>query len=648
MNKTTIIALATVVILAVIFFIVAGETDKEELKSLSVPGVKLDDDKDKPDKDENAEAATEIPEDEKPTVGPADKITIERKGVKTVLVKEDKDTWRITEPVQALAETYRIRGMLRAFEKPMKSNYSREISEAAMAKLDFSEESRIRATLMQGETTLIDLYIGRVDKSEEMSSDADTMVMVPDQGQVYYRLPGQDLRRPFDVEMKDLRNKKVFEFTKDDVIKVVINDPRAGQKPELAFAKGEGDVWKLTKPTNVEVENLGGFISSLANTRAEEFMTELPGADAAALGKAYKITATVKKGEQEETVSLSLGAGRKKGVYARVDGRDGVFLVGTYAAKQLMKSLSDFRKKKLFTFKPEDLAEITIEGPENPRLHLKKEAEEWTFVEPAGMMASSTKVKSVASGISNFRAGEFLDKRPSADESGLGAAALKVSVKLAKAAGEGTSTILIGKEFKNAEDQERYYAQLEGDSEVFAIMKYSRDNITKGIDDLRDKRVFRMSKDDIVELSLKHPDQTLNFVVADKDGKKSWKMTAPKEKDDVQLTTILSTVTSLDVDKVETNRTPTEVGLIGGEAFTVSFKLKNGSEHSITFSEEVEDNKSFAMTASESELLGKVLLISKYKVQNLTKKLPDFENKPKPPGPPGMPPGMAPGMPPGM
>jgi len=396
------------------------------------------------------------------------------------------------------------------------------------------------------------------------------------------------------------------------------------------------DEWELVEPSGMELENVGGFASTFANARAEEFLDKLPGADARALDKAYKITATIVKDGKGSETSLMLGAGRKKGVYARVGGEKGVVLISKYSAKQLMKSLGDFRKKKLFSFKAEDIEELIVESGLLPKMHLKKSGSDWSFVEPAGESASKSKVKSMASGIANLRAAEFLDSRP-ASETGLDETALKVTARLTSAAGSGSSTILIGREYKNAEDQERFYAMQDGKSQLFGIMKYSRENVAKTVEELRDKRVFKVSKEDIQEITITHPDETLRFVKEDKDGKPVWNMTAPKAKKGVSLTSIASTLASLDVEKTVTGKKPEEVGL-DKDTFSLSFKLKDGTVHSITFSEEVEDNKNYAVTPTVESLKDRILMISKYKVQNLAKKLPDFEKKPG--GPPAMPGGM--------
>jgi hypothetical protein len=309
-------------------------------------------------------------------------------------------------------------------------------------------------------------------------------------------------------------------------------------------------------------------------------------------------------------------------VYARVSGRDGVVLLPKYSADQLLKGLNDLREKKLFAVEAGDIEEIEIAAAGSPRILLRRSGEEWTFVEPAGEVASKSAVKTLTSSLASFRVAEFLPAAPKVEETGLDATATRIAFKTRAGAGGASFALLLGKEYKSGKDAERVYGMLQGGAEVFSVMKYSSKNVVKTVDDLKDKRLFRVEEGDITELTIAHPDQTLTFV-RQPDGK--WKMTAPKELAAVTLAPTVSTLASLDVEKV-TEKKPEEAGL-AKEAITLTFKLKDGSSHAVTVSEEVADNANFALTTTEARLAGKVFTIGKYKVQNLTRKLPDFEKK---------------------
>ncbi len=653
MNKTTIAAVLIVAILGAVVFFVTREAEQEEMAALKIPAIRAE------VKKEGEKAKDDdTPED---ALEPADRIVITRGGAETELVKRGEE-WRITKPFSSHAETYKIRSMLRVFKKGATSNYARKVTEADLPKYGLDEANRIGAALYRGEEKLVDILIGYVDKKEQ-GIDPDTLVMEPG-GEIVYRMKEVDLRTPFEVEFGEIRDKKLFDFKKDEVKRISVSDPRQKVYPKLVLERREplesapeapktpkkGE-WKVVEPKNLGLvlDNIDGFASSIANARATEFLKKLPGADAKALDKAYKLTATVvrKGSDKEEQVTLLLGAGRKKGVYARVEDKDEVILIAKHSATQLMKSMGDLRNKKLFSFKPADVVEIRVENPGSPAIHVKKSGESWAFVEPAGIPAASSKVKSLASNVSNFKVAEFLEVQPKAEITGLTPdKALKVTATLTAAAGSGTSVILVGERFENEKEQERYWAKLEGKPEVFSIMKYTRENVLKTVDDLKDKRLFRFDRTEIVEVVITHPDETLKFARQGLEGPATWKMTAPEEKADVNMSSILGTMTSLDVAKTVVGKKPEDVGLTT-DAFTVTVKLKGGATHSVTFSEEVVDNENYAMSATAPAMTGQIFTVSKFKVQNLNKKLPDFNKKAKPGGPPGGPTITPMGMPPG-
>lgn len=631
MNKTTIGAIVAVLLLSLIVFFVSREDVQVELKTLELPGIKVEKKKDKPAVEGAAEeqSAEDLEKEAKEAlkIGPPDRITIVRKELNAVIERAGEDKWKLVKPVAAQADSYKVRAMLRTFDEALKSNYSRAVAAEGLSKLGLGEEERIRVTLAKGDETLIDLFIGRVDRKDDNGIDMDTMVMLPAdlESPVYYRIPGKDLRRAFDVKLGGLRDKKIFSFGKDDIQGIVIEDPRDPARGKIVLKKGGGEKpeWEIVEPAGAKVDNLSGFASSLAGTRAEEYMEKLPGADSNALDKAYRITATVTQGEVTSTVTLELGAGRKKGVYARLADGTGYFLVPKHTAEQLMKSFNDFRQKKLFTFTGDDIEGITIADAGQAPVQLHKNGGNWSFLQPTGVAAANAKVKSLTTGVANFRVAEFLSDPPAAAAAGLNTTATTVTVKLAASAGGGTSILRFGNLFKNEKDQERFYAEVMGQNEVFTVMRYSRDNLVKTVEDLKDKRLFHVSKEDITHVTLVHPDQKLEFERVITAGTTAWKMTAPQGLANVELEQLVATLASLDVDSVESAKTPAEVGL-GTDSFTITFKLTDGTSHAVTISEEVTDNKNYAQSSTSPEYAGSVLLISKYKVDNLTKKLPDF------------------------
>lgn len=629
MKWTTLVVAALAIALGIAAFFLLRKPEAPERPTLTLPSLKMD--KPRPEDAlglENRKPPTKDP------VGPANRIEFLRQGQKTVLSKVDEDSWTLTAPVNAQADSYKVTTMLRAFEDELSSSFATPAS-GDLAKYGLDETQRIRVTLYKDDQVLFDLLVGTVDAPDTEGGRPDTLVMVPD-GDTVFRMKGKDLRSPFDLSLEDLRDKRVFDFAKDDVNRLELNDPRSGKQhlivaekkaPAAGSPAGAQPAWSVVKPIEYQLEGFDRLASDLSMLRASEFLPKLPGADSNALDNPYSITATISpQGGTKRTVTLKIGAGRKAGVYAQVEGRKEFLLLSTTSAENLLKGVNDLRNKKLFPFSEPDVQAFELLNPGQQPISLKRSGAGWTFVSPAGETAYAPKVKSFLELVAGLNVAEYLEKAPADEVAGFGTDARIVKLTL----NDGkTVTLTIGAEFKDDKKVEKHYIRIEGNPEVMTAMKYVIKNATKGLDDLRDRRVFRIEKDQIQKLTIKHPDQTLVLELAGD----AWNLTQPEKIEKVDLTATLNSLSTLDVLDTVQGKKPEEVGLTKN-AIELTLQLKDGSSHTVTISEELKKDDHYA-SSSEPHLAGTILLLSKHKVQDLLKKLPDFKEKPAPMPMPG-------------
>ncbi|GEM_PF-4271046 len=622
MNKTTIAALSVAVALGIAAAFVLRSPPPEEMEQLVLPALISD--------APQPEDALGLQEKRKPTrdpVGPVNRIEVAGPNSSYSLSKGKLESWTITQPVTALADSTRVRAMLSAFSAEVSSSYSAKI-DGKFDKYGLDEGKRIRVTLYKDDELLHDLFVGLVDGDVSASQEADTLVMLPE-GDTVFRMKGSDLRSPFDVTVEQLRDKKVFSFSKEEIVRVEIEDPRPGRFQRIVANLETGKepkpgmpaptTWKVTEPVNEKLEGLDRLAGDLALLRATEFLPKLPGADASALERPYKLSVTVKPKSGEEAVTtLSIGAGRKGGVYAKVADREEFMLISTTSAENLIKGFNELRIKKIFSFKEADIAKVEIMDPGKPKLRLSRAEKGWMFEEPAGETAYSPRVTSFLELFTGLAVADYLSNDPGPETTGFSEEHRQIKVTLKS----GQNVVLhIGKEFKDQRSVEKLYVKLDGSDEVMAAMKYVIKNISKDLDDLRDKRVFRIEQDMIAEITLEHPDQKL--VVKEESGK--WSLLEPERIEQVDLGATLSTLATLEVSEVVADKTPEEVGLTRGSVI-ITVRLKDGSSHVLTVSEEVRKDDHYAST-TEEHLQGKILLVPKQKVKELLKKLPDFKKE---------------------
>ena len=600
MNRTTLIILGLFVALLAVYLVVDRPGDDKRDLRIEVPAIRAD----AQPKDDEPEGA----------VGPPDRIEIVRKGVTTVLRRSDGDQWEVLEPVTAGARTHRVNAMLRAFKHGAESSLGRAVAADDLKDYGLGENRRIQVRMMKGEETLVALWIGDSEKVDD-DGTRDTNVMLPD-GDAVFRVRGADLRKAFDLDPDEIQDKKIFRFKKDDVKRLVIEDPRDKARPRLVLRKGTGKAdWKLVEPSGYQVGGLGTYCSSLANLTATRIAEKLPGAEAEALDRTYKVTITTGEGEK----TLELGAGRGA-VWARVSDRDGVFQVSTSTAKGLMKGLLELRDKKLFDFAKEDVQRVELIERGADAVVLEREGAGWRFVSPANEAASTASVNRLASALAALRTETYRDS--AVEGAGLDNPQFILKVTAGAANAPVVRVLEIGNEKPRDDDKAatRFFARLDGAEEVMELADYSVKGLRKSVDDLRDERVFRIEADEITGVEIAYQDQTVSL---EKEGS-AWTVTAPEKISDPQgVNAIISTLANLPVKQEDTGKTPEEAQL----SVTYTITMKDGKTQTLRLSEEVANGGNYAQAPGLSRLGDKVFTVNQYKAANLLKKLPDLKKK---------------------
>lgn len=170
-------------------------------------------------------------------------------------------------------------------------------------------------------------------------------------------------------------------------------------------------------------------------------------------------------------------------------------------------SVSDLRAKKLFDFERDQVRRIEIRNPANeahPEIVLEdkapppapeaKEGEDkestrvaqWVFVKPEGFEAGN--IDTLTGTVAGVRVSEYLDSVEGKD-TGLETNPTAIRVELF----DGKTVEL---KLGNTEG-EKTYAMLGDGAEVFALNKYTADNLKKTVNDLRQKSVLSLKATDV-------------------------------------------------------------------------------------------------------------------------------------------------------
>jgi len=176
--------------------------------------------------------------------------------------------------------------------------------------------------------------------------------------------------------------------------------------------------------------------------------------------------------------------------YAKVSGRDGIFMVETQPFTALNKRAADLRSRTPLKVAAADVREITLESPKGKVKVAQPVVGEWKIVEPRELPASSEDVDALVASISGLSAQEFLDgQQAQLARFGLDKPAVKILMLVRPGLEPQARTISVASQ----EAEKSSYFFYEGAPSVFKSSADAVATLSRSADDLRDKRLFGFS-----------------------------------------------------------------------------------------------------------------------------------------------------------
>lgn len=421
-----------------------------------------------------------------------------------VMKKEGTAEWKLAEPLPGEVEGYRTKAMMELFATDTALDTAQVVKDPTVLE-DFGLDAKrsIRVTIKEKGLVKVDLIVGNSKKLERPSEDGadvyDTFVMLPSASDVVYTARRKDLRQPFEVELAELRSKKVFNFDLTEITKVTIENPtdKAAGKIVLSAAwadkkddKKHGEAkpeekdpvtgeakkpekegtFSLVEPqvAGFALMEMRSYWSSLAGIRVNEYVMEKPGPDTGLVGdavaKAPKITVELASGKKQ---TLIFGAEKepKKTYYAMLEGAAEYMLVSDFTKNNLVKKLVELRDKNVLGANDDsDITAVklsnehTTDGP----MVFERDGAGWKMTPPLAAQATlgasiapdESEVKALVSGIRYLRVTDFLTEAPKLDDVGLTTPAYRIEATIKGA----VKTLLIG----SVEKDSKVTAMVEG------------------------------------------------------------------------------------------------------------------------------------------------------------------------------------------
>jgi hypothetical protein len=316
---------------------------------------------------------------------PQEQVTkVEIQGPNRALLTKTPEGWKVADPqkpdVTFATDESQVTSMLSALGE-FKAGDSVTSRAERLKELELDDEKGLKVTVSGDTGVLAALVLGKAAKS----------------GGHYVKLPSSpdvfttSARLAYLVK-KDVggwRKHSIIALKPEDLVSIKVTQPTS--ELSLAFKDGNWTVEPTLPPAfRFDAQAAQRLAQQLATLSAQDF-----GTDASVATDKAQLSAQTKDGK---TVSISVGAEANGTVPVRLEGDAQVYLVGSWAANQLVKKLEDLRDLSLSTFDAEKVQRLSVVAGAKKAV-VAKEDGTWKLVEPkappAGFDFDGARVASV-------------------------------------------------------------------------------------------------------------------------------------------------------------------------------------------------------------------------------------------------------------
>ncbi len=358
-------------------------------------------------------------------------LSLRTDSLRARLEQQQKETWRITEPIQGKADSRKVSDLVHSLSQDQVTAFldkpPADLKGFGLA----PPRGEIRLTLEGGaEATLL---FGAQKK----------------EGGVYARRQGEErvleLTKEFFTglpkKVEDVRDRTLLAFDREKVQQIDLKGP----KGQTLLKKMDGK-WKMKEPEEASADHrlIEDLLWDLAGARIKAFVS-----DKAKSLKPYGLDApaiVIRLLDQEAKPLTTLAlnqAKKRKGAYARIDDTQEVFLVEARLYDQLAKGPFDLRLRRLLSFETWDVGQVEL-SRDGTTILLEKRREHWQVRKPREARARYAAVSDLLNEARNLKWDKVIATTP-ADLDRYGLAPPAITLSLAQEDGKPIGTVLFGK-----------------------------------------------------------------------------------------------------------------------------------------------------------------------------------------------------------
>ncbi len=399
------------------------------------------------------------------------KVELKRGGELIIFEKKD-DSWEITSPLKTKADKYTVDRLVEDFSD---LKIERKVEEKAkdLRKYGLEPPHRILKLFKKDGSSMI-VYVGI-----ENPIDGALYAKKPEESIVY--LIPSFLKSGLDKTLFDFRNKKIFEFEKDKVDRVIWES-----EGKLWNAYKKEDEWFLDEPVKAladkgkiddilysitEAEAKGFAIEDYKDEQLKEYSLDKP-----------KIKIKI-EGDKEIGISVGVKEERdKKNVYALSNLSRIIAELPETFLSEIDKKPEDMREKSVAVFWSFDVQKFSIMKDGKEYLFEKDKQDKWEMTKPEKKELDGTKINDFLRKIEDIEAKEFIDNPKSLKDYGLEKPNIQLKITTKERGKEKTIEIICGKE-----ENEKVYLMNKKLNYIFVIDSSFLKEIPKDFEDWKKK-----------------------------------------------------------------------------------------------------------------------------------------------------------------
>ncbi|MBI4553496.1 MAG: DUF4340 domain-containing protein [Candidatus Latescibacteria bacterium] len=447
------------------------------------------------------------------------RVKVTYQGQTTVCERDQKEGWRIVEPLSVLADAQAVTDILNTIAS---LTPARTVTDSAAHLADYGlDPPQAVVEVSAGLTAPQTLLLG-----EDNPTGSSTFAATKGSRKVFLieTGTGNTLRKTTSA----LRDRRIVHVQQDKVDRVEVEYNDTKGVTTLVCERDTLGSWRLTKPVDMPAERNEAInlVGALAGLKAMDFVADDP-PDLKPYGLHRPIARALLR-SRDGSVNATILVGQRAGaqVYVTSNERNTVYAISAENTGQFLKNPQQFHKTTAFDFQSYKVTKVDWKlGPELVTC-VKRAFEDWQMLFPLNTRADDRAITALLDSLEIMKIKEFIPATP-AKLAQYGLDRPPVTVTCYVEDQRLPQQILVG----TADEQGRtIYVKNPRENWIYAVNATVFNQLPTTAADLRDKRVLRFKGYDVNVFEVVQGAQRLR-VRRDQKQKTIWRLEEPVRKE---------------------------------------------------------------------------------------------------------------------